>query len=118
MTILRTVRRTSICIVLLLGTSTWFKGAFAQNCQPSNTAVTNCSPTGQNCGQPVESNANGLVYAWPQGTIVQVNINTTGLQTSQVQAISQAFSDWNGVGNVSFTVSTSTGTPLASTPLT
>lgn len=83
-----------------------------QSCQVSNDTVTSCSPSGQDCGEPTESNTYGYTGAWPQGTSVTVNINTTGLDVNTkdmiVSAITAAFNNWNGVGGVKFTVSAST----------
>jgi len=84
----------------------------AQSCTPMNGSTittTTCGPSGQNCGENVESlygvSGGEPIYGWQAGTTVQVNIVTSGYTQDQVNAIAQAFSNWQGVGEVNFQVS-------------
>jgi hypothetical protein len=72
---------------------------------PSHLAAQGCQPpTGGSFGDP-----NG----WEPGSTVSVFINTTGMTSDQIAGIEQAFANWNGVGNVQFSVTTGTTNPGA-----
>lgn len=66
------------------------------------------SPSGQNCTEPTEADASnpGQTQGWAAGVTVNVYINPGGFTQEQLAAISTAFANWQGVGGVTFNVST------------
>jgi hypothetical protein len=102
----------ALCLFMGLYTAASFQELRAQSCANVD-GLNYCSSTGATCGEPTEgsppsaASPNGYTGAWGQGVTVQVNINTTGLTGDQVSAISQAYTNWNGVGGVNFNVQTS-----------
>ena len=47
----------------------------------------------QGCGEPTKPS-----FGWAAGSVINVNINTSGMTTDQQDAIVDAFNSWSGTG--------------------
>ena len=70
---------------------------------------TTYSTSGENCGENVRSfegspNGESPDLGWTPNSTVQVNIDTTGYTSEQVQALASAVSNWDGVAGVQLNI--------------